>query len=131
MAILLIYQKKNINDWITALQQELPGETIEVYPDVKNPADIDFVICLRANKGQFAQLPNVKVIQCYGAGVNYILDAGVLTEKMQLARVVDPELTNDMFEFVLSMILAKMKKLPLYLQQQMNKIFPLLSSSRM
>ncbi len=117
MSIVLIHQR-NTKRWLNALRQELPNVTVSLYSEVENPAEVDFVVCFRITSEQITPFPNVKIVHCLGAGINYILEANVLTEKMTLARVVDENLSQDMFEFALSGILSQMKNLPQYAEQQ-------------
>ena len=118
MGILLLDRNRDLNPWVMALQQQLPNANIEVYPKVRDIAAIDFVITMRPDPISFQQFPNVKVVHCIGAGVNYILEANVVTEAMILARIVDPYLTEDMWEFVLSVVLTQIKNLPTFVEEQ-------------
>ena len=123
MSILLFFEKKRPKAWLETLRSELPQTKIEVYPNVENPDDIEFIIAFRPKKEEFEQFPNVKVVQSFGAGINYILEANVLTEQMTLARMVDPYLQEDMFEFVLNAILIHLKNIPAYIEQQRQEIW--------
>lgn len=118
MGILLLDRNRDMTPWVTALQKQLPKATIEVYPKVQDVAAIDFIITMRPERATFQQFPNVKVVHCLGAGVNYILEEKIITKEMTLARIVDPYLTEDMWEFVLSVVLTQIKKLPTYVEQQ-------------
>jgi len=118
MGILILDRNRDMTPWVTALQKQLPNTSIEVYPEVKDTAAIDFVITMRPDPISFQQFPNVKVVHCIGAGVNYILEANVVTEAMILARIVDPYLTEDMWEFVLSVVLTQIKNLPTFVEEQ-------------
>jgi len=118
MGILILDKNRDMTPWVAALQQQLPAANIEVYPKVKDAAAIDFVITMRPDQASFQQFPNIKVVHCIGAGVNYILESKVVTEDMLLARIVDPYLTEDMWEFVLSVVLTQIKNLPIFVEQQ-------------
>lgn len=118
MGILLLDRNRDMTPWVNALQKQLPNVKIEVYPRVQDTTAIDFVITMRPDFASFQQFPNIKVVHCLGAGVNYILDEKVVTEDMILARIVDPYLTEDMWEFVLSVVLTQIKNLPFYVAQQ-------------
>ncbi len=120
MAILLILDDRDNQVWTSLLQKALPATRIEVYPTVKNPLEVAFIVSMRPKKEQVKKFPNATVIHALGAGVNYILEAEVLQPGMQLARVVDDYLTKDMFEFVLGVVIRQIKHLPTYhaFQQQ-------------
>ncbi|MFT6148594.1 MAG: glyoxylate/hydroxypyruvate reductase A [Saprospiraceae bacterium] len=121
--IVFLDKKDNIELWLNSLKSALPNTIIEAFPNVENREEVAFAICMRPTKEQVEQFPNLKVIQCLGAGVNYILEANVLTEKMILTRTVDPGLSIDMFEFTLSIVLSEIKNLPKYARQQPQKIW--------
>jgi len=122
MSIVLIDQR-NSEKWLNALRTALPNEKIESSEAVERPEDVDFVVCFRVTKEQIEQFPNLKVVQCSGAGINYILEAEVLTPEITLARVVDENLSQDMFEFALASVLSQMKNLPLYANQQRKPLW--------
>ena len=121
MSIVFLDKKDNIELWLNSLKAALPNTTIEAFPNVENREGVTFAICMRPTKEQVEQFPNLKVIQGFGAGVNYILEANVLTEKMILTRTVDPGLSIDMFEFTLGVVLSEIKNLPKYAIQQPQK----------
>lgn len=121
MAILLILKDRDTSIWIDQLQRLLPNTAVELYPTVKDPTAIEFIISMRPKKEEVVQFPNAKVMHCIGAGVNYIIDEGALLENMQLARIVDTNLTKDMFEFLLGVVVSQMKNLSLYQQFQQQK----------
>jgi len=130
MAILLILDDRDNSAWINHIRQLLPDTSVEVYPEVKDPLAIEFIISMRPKKEQVVEFPNAKVMQSIGAGVNYIIDEGALLEGMQLARIVDPYLSSDMFEFLLSVVLGQIKNLYLYRQLQQQQTWKTLPYKR-
>ena len=73
--IVFLDKKDNIELWLNSLKSALPNTIIEAFPNVENREEVAFAICMRPTKEQVEQFPNLKVIQCLGAGVNYILEA--------------------------------------------------------
>lgn len=130
MAILLILDDRDNSSWINHLRRLLPNTSIEVYPTVRDPLAIEFIISMRPRKEQVAEFPNAKVMHSIGAGVNYIIDEGALLEGMQLARIVDPYLSSDMFEFLLAVVAEQIKNLPLYRQFQRQQKWKPISYKR-
>lgn len=118
MGILILDRNRDMTPWVAALQKQLPDANIELYPKVQNAAAIDFMVTMRPERATFLKFPNVKVVHCIGAGVNYILEEKVVTKEMVLARIVDPYLTEDMWEFVLSVVLTQIKNLPTFVELQ-------------
>jgi len=118
MSILLIFENKDIYPWKKALQEKLPTATIEVYPNVKNKEDVDFVICWKPKKNVFDQFPNIKIIQSVGASIEHITSSQTLNDDSIITRIVDERLSNDMWEFLLTIVLSELKNTRTYLSQQ-------------
>jgi glyoxylate/hydroxypyruvate reductase A len=118
MSILCIFENKNVAPWKKALAEKLPAATIEVYPDVKDPLAVDFVICWKPKKKVFEQFPNIKVVQSVGASIAHITDSQTLHTDSIITRVVDEKLSNDMWEFLITIVLSELKNMRTYTAQQ-------------
>ena len=123
MSALIIIEHPIEEKWRAAIQKELPDELIEVYPNVKDPAAVDFIITFKPRKAALKEFPNIKVIQSLGAGVNNIIETNTLTKDMTLARIVDPFLAEDMWEFTLAVVLSEIKNLPKYQVQKAQSLW--------
>jgi glyoxylate/hydroxypyruvate reductase len=121
MSIVLIFNNKDPKPWVQSLQDKLPEIAIHVYPNISNTDWIDFAICWKPEPYVLQQFPNLKVIQSIGAGVDHITRTQFLRPEHILTRIVDDNLTNDMWEFLLAAVLSNLKKLPLYAHQQTDK----------
>jgi glyoxylate/hydroxypyruvate reductase A len=118
MSILLIFENKNVEPWEKALKEKLPNTTIEVYPNIKDKDVVDFVICWKPIKNVFEQFPNIKVIQSVGAAVDHITSTQTINNNSTITRIVDERLSNDMWEFLLAIVLSELKNTRTYLKQQ-------------
>ncbi|KZN31228.1 hypothetical protein N483_05260 [Pseudoalteromonas luteoviolacea NCIMB 1944] len=87
------------------LKGALPDVDIYLWPHCDNLADIEFVLVWKAPEELWQQLPNLKVVQSFGAGVDGI-PVDKLPPDVEVARIVDKQLSHDMAEYVLSHILA-------------------------
>lgn len=121
MSILLVFENKDVSPWAKMLKAKLPETSIEIYPDVKDKAAVDFVICWKPKKNVFAEFPNIKVIQSVGASIDHITNSQVLNKGEIVTRIVDDRLSHDMWEFTLSIVLAQQKNLKTYLQNKESK----------
>jgi glyoxylate/hydroxypyruvate reductase len=121
MSIVLIFNNKDPKPWVQSLQVKLPEIAIHVYPNISNTDWVDFAICWKPQLYVLQQFPNLKVIQSIGAGVDHITRTQFLRPEQVLTRIVDDNLTNDMWEFLLAAVLSNLKKLPFYAHQQTNK----------
>lgn len=120
---IVIYTKneKQSRKWFECLKKDLPKETIEIYPIVSNFELVTFLVCWKPEKGLLEKFPNLKGIQSLGAGVDHILEDHVVPANVQLSKVVDNNLTHDMWEHAMSIILANMKNLHIHSKNQKIK----------
>lgn len=117
---IVIYTKseKHSLKWKGVLQKELPESRIEVYPEISHFDAVEFLICWKPYRGLIDRFRNLKAIQSLGAGVDHIFEQNDIPSNIQVSKVVDHQLTQDMWEHVLSIVLADMKNLSLYDDQQ-------------
>ncbi len=115
--------EKQSQKWLQKLRSNLPGIVVEVYPDISRPADVAFLVCWKPVTGLLDEFSNLKAIQSLGAGVDHILDHHNVPPHIQVSKVVDDNLTHDMWEHALTMIMADMKNLDIYATNQSNKMW--------
>lgn len=116
----VIYTKntKQSNAWYLVLQEELPEYKIEIYPSVEDFNSVKFLVCWKPPHGLIAKFPNLQAIQSLGAGVDHIFESNTIDSKIQVSKIVDDQLTHDMWEHTLSIVLNDMKNLTMYQAQQ-------------
>ena len=123
MSIVLIFENKNVEPWRNALIEKLPNTVIEVYPNVKDNEGVDFVICWKPKKKIFEQFPNIKVIQSVGASVEHITNSQTINDDNIITRIVDEKLSNDMWEFLITIVLSELKNISSYFAQKSDRIW--------
>jgi glyoxylate/hydroxypyruvate reductase A len=123
MSIVLIFENKNVEPWKNALIEKLPNTVIEVYPNVKDNEGVDFVICWKPKKKVFEQFPNIKVIQSVGASVEHITNSQTINDDNIITRIVDEKLSNDMWEFLITIVLSELKNISSYFAQKSDRIW--------
>ena len=123
MSVLLIFENKNPIPWKEALEKKLPNTSIEIFPNVEDKNNIDFIICWKPPKEIFKQFPNSKVIQSVGASIDHITNTQTLKKQHVVSRIVDDRLSNDMWEFLLTTVLNQLKNSTIYNLQQHAKIW--------
>lgn len=118
-----IYTKneKESQKWEQVLKSNLQNETIEIYPDISNLESVTFLVCWKPEENLLSKFPNLKAIQSLGAGVDHILDHHVVPSHIKVSKVVDDNLTHDMWEHTMSIILSDMKNLPIHAKNKMSK----------
>ncbi|MCF2856351.1 glyoxylate/hydroxypyruvate reductase A [Pseudoalteromonas sp. SMS1] len=105
MSVLVSITGRNNDKLMAKLQEALPETKIEQWPNCENMEDIEFVLAWNAPDELWQQLPNLKVVQSYGAGVDGI-PLAILPSSVKVTRIVDQQLSVDMAEYVLSHVLA-------------------------
>ncbi len=121
MSVAIIFQNKDPEPWQKALKKRLPNTSIEIYPHIEDKKAIDFAICWKPQKNVLAQFPNIKTIQSVGASIEHITNTQIIDESTTITRIVDEQLSNDMYEFLLTIIMAELKNTKSYATQQRQK----------
>ncbi len=120
MGIVLIF-KGDASRWQELLAKKLPDEVIEVHPNVKDKDDVRFALCWKPGKDVLLEYKNLAVVQSLGAGVDHVLDTQTLDSKTKLTRLVDTNLSNDMWEYLLVAVLQYIKNFPRYQNDQRHQ----------
>lgn len=109
--------------WSVVLNEELPTHTIEVYPSISDFEKVKVLVCWKPAPGLVGQFPNLRAIQSLGAGVDHIFATNVIDANIQISKIVDDQLTQDMWEFVLSQVLAEMKNFSFFKAKQREGVW--------
>ena len=106
-AILLAVTGIDPKGWEERLRALAPHRDIRLWPGrVGDLADIAYVCAWQAPHGLFAGLPRLKAIFSLGAGVDHLLGDPRLPE-VPVVRIVDPDLTMRMTEYVILHVLMQ------------------------
>lgn len=110
-------------NWAKVLAEEFGVDQVVLSDEVVDKDAIEIAICWKAPERMLHDFPNLKLIQSLGAGVDHIFDADNNVPNARISRIVDPQLSEDMFEFVLSVLLNDLKGLTTYRDQQKSGIW--------
>src|SRR5262245_28239485 len=106
-AILLAVSGIDPKGWEERLRALAPQRDIRLWPQrLGDPADIAYACAWQAPHGLFASLPRLKAIFSLGAGVDHVLGDPRLPE-VPVVRIVDPDLTMRMTEYVVLHVLMQ------------------------
>ncbi|MBQ4877446.1 2-hydroxyacid dehydrogenase [Pseudoalteromonas luteoviolacea] len=105
MSVLVCITGRNNEKLMAKLQVALPDVNLQLWPECDDLSGIEFVLTWKAPESLWQQLPNLKVVQSFGAGVDGIPMNSLPTD-VTVARIVDPQLSDDMAQYVLSHVLA-------------------------
>jgi len=120
-AILLAITGMDPAPWHARFRALAPDRGIRLWPDqLGDPADISYACVWYAPRGVLAALPRLQVIFSLGAGVDHVLGDPALPP-VPLVRIVDPDLTMRMTEYVVLHVLMHHRRQRTYDMQQRDK----------
>ena len=129
MSLALIIPDRKLDDLQQRLTQALPDSRIEIWPDISDASAVGFAVVWKQPPGSLAALPNLKAIQCFGAGVDAILSDSTLPA-LPIARIVDPTLTQTMVRYLDSVVNHYRLRLDLFIAQQQQQLWQAKSPRR-
>jgi glyoxylate/hydroxypyruvate reductase len=122
-AILLAVTGLDPQPWEQRLRALAPRRDIRLWPQrLGDPADVAYACAWNAPRGLFARLPRLEAIFSLGAGVDHILADPDLPD-VPVVRIVDPDLTMRMTEYVVLHVLAYHRRQRLYDVQQRERLW--------
>jgi glyoxylate/hydroxypyruvate reductase A len=98
--------------WVPDFTRVLPEVEIRIWPEIGDPAEIDYAFVWHPPAGLFLRLSNLRVIFSLGAGVESLLANPEIPPAIPLIRMVDPSLATGMAEFVLMQVLHYHRRMP-------------------
>jgi glyoxylate/hydroxypyruvate reductase len=121
MSIILVFNNKDPKPWAHFLKEKLPETAISIHPEVENLEAVTFAVCWKADKNVLQKFPNLAVIQSVGASIDHITRNQILRENQIITRIVDDNLSNDMWEFLLAAVMSNLKNMAFYGLQKVEK----------
>ena len=118
MKIALYARGWDMAEWTQRIEAALPGSEVRTPDRLGDVNEIDYAFVWKPDPGFLAQFPNLKLICSLGAGVDALLSDPTLPPDVPLVRVIDPDLTNRMSEWVLLQVLMHHRNSLDYLQAQ-------------
>lgn len=119
MSLLVAVTGRNNEKLINRLRLALPDQNITEWREGADVSDVEFVLAWNAPSQMWGELPRLKGISSYGAGVDSLLSAPL--PNVPVARIVDPQLAGNMSEYVLHAIgLFKLRWLQ-YIDNQLSQ----------
>jgi glyoxylate/hydroxypyruvate reductase A len=117
MALLIAFNRRP-ERLIRALAHQAPRLGVRVWPDAGDLAEVRYVLAWKPEPGVIARFPAARVIFSYGAGVDHLLIDPSLPAHIPLVRLVEPELTRRMTEYVVLHTLLHQRRMTDYLEHQ-------------
>jgi Phosphoglycerate dehydrogenase and related dehydrogenases len=126
--VLLTAHGMNADHWRRMLSQD--GRNVVLEPSGEVDPTIDYAVLWRYPHGLLRRLPNLKIIFSAGAGVDHIMsdpDVHDLHANVPIVRVVAPNLTQHMAEYVVWRVMDHHRQGIAYRQLQAQSVWESLS----
>ncbi|MCO5063671.1 MAG: glyoxylate/hydroxypyruvate reductase A [Rhizobiaceae bacterium] len=117
--VLLSVTGINPHRWHELLSQE---REVVLEPDGPNDPSIRYAVVWKQRPKLLAGLPNLKAIFSIGAGVDHVLADPTLPD-VPIVRVIDPNLTQHMVEYIVWRVLDHHRQGAAYRAQQGRKVW--------
>jgi glyoxylate/hydroxypyruvate reductase len=122
-AILLAVSGLDRRAWEERFGALAPAREVRCWPErLGDPADVAYACAWQAPRGLFAAFPRLRAIFSLGAGVDHLLADPGLPE-VPVVRVVDPDLTMRMTEYVALHVLMHHRRQRRYDAQQRARVW--------
>jgi len=122
MSILLAATGWDPTPWRRRFEALLPDHPVATPQTVTDRAAVRYAVCWRPGRGALADLPNLQAIFSLGAGVDHLLEAPDLPD-VPIVRVVDPDLTGRMSEWVALHALLHLRDFRRYERGQRERVW--------
>ena len=117
MTLLVALGSGDPDPWVKQFRALLPDRPIVKLGESYDPASIEFAMTWYHPPGSLVHYPYLKAVFSMGAGVDHLFRDAELPD-VAIARVVDPDLTNRMSEYVILHALSIMRQTRRYREQQ-------------
>ena len=111
-------ERRDAEPWLASFARRLPHLTVSALADPVDRDRVRYVAAWKHPHGALASLPALDAIFSLGAGVDHLLADPALPSGIPVARVVDPDLTARMSEWVLLHVLRYHRQVDRYRRQQ-------------
>ncbi|VVN59544.1 Glyoxylate/hydroxypyruvate reductase A [Pseudomonas fluorescens] len=106
--------------WQALFAEHAPDIEWRAWPDIGDPADIEYLAAWQAPDDVAQLLPNLKVLFALSAGVDQ-LDLSRLPPELPVVRLLDPGITRGMCEYASWAVLSVHRDMLRYRQQQVAR----------
>jgi glyoxylate/hydroxypyruvate reductase A len=123
MAILFRSTPAATARWRPLLGELMPKHEFRFWPEIGDPAAIEYAMVWQPPPGLLKGLPNLRLIVGLGAGIDHLLRDPELPRDVPIMRLVDPYMTDAMSEYVVLQVLRLHRQDLDYLTQQRARLW--------
>ena len=122
-ALILTITGWDTTAWDERFRLRAPRRDVRLWPQrIGNPAEITYACAWKPPHGLLATFPNLKAVFSLGAGVDFLMTDPALPQ-VPVVRIVDPDLTLRMSEYVALHVLMFHRRQRLYDAQQRERLW--------
>lgn len=121
MAFLIATPTRDAKELAGHVRRLLPDADVRVWPDLDDPAEIEFALVWKPPRGLFGQLPNLRAVSSLGAGVDELVASREIPERLAIGRLAGPRLAANMAAYLVSVVVAHWKRLPQFIDDQAER----------
>lgn len=111
MSLLIAIGDRSTESLTAAIRSHDEDLDVRVWPNIGNPDEIEFAVLWKHPPGLLADLPAVKAVSSYGAGVEHLLADPALPADLPVGRLPGPLLASHMGAFVVARVVGHWKGL--------------------
>jgi len=123
MSMMIVATNKDTKPWIESFKKFNPTIDIEIYPNISDKDAITFALVWSKNDIDFKEFPNLKCIASMGAGVDHIFCNKTIPQDIAITKIVDKQLVNSMWEYLLTAVMNVVTNHYKYISQQKQTIW--------
>ncbi|QEI09112.1 glyoxylate/hydroxypyruvate reductase A [Pigmentiphaga aceris] len=101
---------------VPAFKAACPGIDLRLGSDLGKLDEIDAALCWYPPAGVMSQMPNLRLVQSVGAGVDHILAVPDLPASASLCRIVDPDMARGMVAYVTWAVIHRHRHMDDYIE---------------
>ena len=128
MALIFRAEETRVESWCAALRRQAPELEVRMWDAPGDVADIEFALVWKPERGVLRTFPNLKAIFSIGAGVDHLFTDPDLPEGVPVVRMVEPELTRGMTEYVVMHVLCHHRRQRLIEANQRAQVWDVIES---
>lgn len=106
---------------LSALREHAPDLEVRTWPDIGDPADVEYALVSRIEAGVLPKLSNLRLVGSLHAGVDHLLRPGGVPPQVPLTRPVPQAGDPLMSEYILAQVLSLHRHLPTYATAQRER----------
>jgi glyoxylate/hydroxypyruvate reductase A len=109
--------------WAKLMRAARPGASVTTATDAETLAGVRYALVWKPEPGLLGRCPKLEVIFNLGAGVDAILEDETIPKAIPIVRIVDPNMTMRMAEWVVLQVLIHHRRHLAYQEQQREKLW--------